>query len=478
MSLSAQGKSTQKDKTPASVKKSSKNGSAGRQRTRSTLKRSTLGFEVEFFILDKNGQLVNEADLLLKKIEEKKRNPHSEIIAECSKNMIEVGSYPSTETTSTVEALVDNLKLLLYTADEQDLLICPLATYPGKGPVKIRSNVAKYRAEEILFGQKRYKMAGSCVGFHFHHALPWGVFDQKRLTLKKLINSKNKQSLVNAYNFLIAADPAITTFMQSSPFFRGRQLAKDCRLLIWRGGQALNYPDSLYANLPKYGALPGYEHTETDIINSINSRYEEWLKILQDGGVKESELPKYHSVLDTNWTPIRINAHGTIEQRGMDMNHLLPLSSVAIILSRVLRAIQEDYYKVFSSDVAVREPFKVDRKIIYIPPDTHVLQKLQYAAAYRGMDDDEVWYYCKRLVSLVKILEGKKNLDWLLEPLERMIKDRKTVSDEIIAQAKKLGYENFKKPMPNEIAAQIAVEHSKRLFKEIVLVQKMIDENK
>ncbi|OGY47245.1 MAG: hypothetical protein A3J62_03595 [Candidatus Buchananbacteria bacterium RIFCSPHIGHO2_02_FULL_38_8] len=59
-----------------------------------------------------------------------------------------------------------------------------------------------------------------------------------------------------------------------------------------------------------------------------------------------------------------------------------------------------------------------------------------------------------------------------------MIKDKKTVADEIISQAKKLGYDNFKKVMPNEIAAEIAVEHSKRMFKEIVLVQKMIDENR
>jgi len=447
------------------------------KKCKSLLKKSTLGFEVEFFILNKNGQMVNEADLLLKKIEEKKRNPNSEIIPECSENIIEVGSYPSTETTSTIEALIDNLKLLLYTADEQNLMICPLATYPGKAAIKIRSNVPKYRAEEILFGKKRYRMAGSCTGFHFHHALPWGVFSQKKLALKKLINSKNKQSLVNAYNFLVAADPALTTFMQSSPFFRGRQLAKDCRLLIWRGGDVLNYPDGLYATQPKFGALPTYEHTGTDIINSINLRYDGWLKILQAGGVKESEMPKYHSVLDTNWTPIRINSHGTIEQRGMDINHLLIMTSVSVVIKSVLQAIQEDYINVECSDIAINEPFKFEKKTIYIPPDTYVINELQKLSAYKGLESEVMWYYCKRLLWLVKILEGK-NVEWLLEPLEKMIKDKKTVADEIISQAKKLGYDNFKKVMPNEIAAEIAVEHSKRMFKEIVLVQKMIDENR
>ena len=461
-----------RNKTQVKLKKA-KNGKTAK----SPLKRSTLGFEVEFFILDHNGKLSNEADSLLKKIEEKKRNPHSEIIPECSKNIIEVGSYPSVETSNTVEALIDNLKLLLYTAEEQNLMICPLATYPGKGSPKIRSSVPKYKAEEILFGQKRYKMAGSCTGFHFHYALPWGVFNQKKLTLKKLINSKNKQSLVNAYNFLIAIDPALTTFMQSSPFFKGRHLAKDCRLLIWRGGDIFNYPDGLYATQPRFGALPSYEHTGTDLINLINLRYDDWLKILKEGGVKESEMPKYHSVLDTNWTPVRINSHGTIEQRGMDINHLLIMASVSIVISSVLKAIQEDYIKVECSDIAVCEPFKIDKKTIYIPPDTYVINELQKLSAYKGLESEVMWYYCKRLLSLVKILEGKK-IEWLLEPLDKMIKDKMTVSDEIMAEAKKLGYENYKKPIPNEIAAEIAINHSKRLFKEIVLVQKFLEEAK
>jgi len=117
------------------------------------------------------------------------------------------------------------------------------------------------------------------------------------------------------------------------------------------------------------------------------------------------------------------------------------------------------------------------KKTIYIPPDTYVINELQKLSAYKGLESEVMWYYCKRLLWLVKILEGK-NVEWLLEPLEKMIKDKKTVADEIISQAKKLGYDNFKKVMPNEIAAEIAVEHSKRMFKEIVLVQKMIDENR
>ncbi|MBI5221436.1 MAG: hypothetical protein HY979_01375 [Candidatus Magasanikbacteria bacterium] len=445
------------------------------KKCKSVLKKSTLGFEVEFLILDKNGQVSDKADVLLDKLAEKNRDPHSEIVKEVAKNIIEVGSYHDVDSVNTLQALLNNIQLLLYTADELNLAICPLATYPGKFTPKIRQDL-RYKVQMSLFGQKRFLAAGRVVGYHFHYALPWGVFNQKKLTLKKLINSKNKQSLVNAYNFLVAADPAITTFMQSSPFYQGRYLGKDARLLVYRGSKELEYPDGLYSDFPQFGALPMYAHTGTNIIDRINTRHHDWFEALKASGVREADFPKYKSILDTNWTPVKLNKHGTLEQRGMDMNHLVLLESVSFLLSRVLKAIQENFVKVETADFAIDEPFKIEKDTIYIPPDTYVIKELQKLSVYKGMESDVMWYYCKRLVWLVRILEGKRFDDWLLEPLDEMIKNRKTVSDEIIEQAKQLGYTNYKKVMPKEIAAQIAIDHSQRLFKEIVLAQKYIDE--
>ena len=107
-------------KKQKTVRKDSKNSrkslvAKNGKKTKSSLKRSTQGFEVEFFILDKNGRVVNEADRLLKKLAEKKRNPDAEITKEIGKNQIEIGSYPSIESINTLKALLENLKLLLYT---------------------------------------------------------------------------------------------------------------------------------------------------------------------------------------------------------------------------------------------------------------------------------------------------------------------------------------------------------------------------
>ena len=466
-------KKSQKKKnnlTTVSESKPSTNG----KKTKSPLKRSTLGFEVEFFILDKNGKMVNDADHLLKKIGEKKNNSNVDVTKEMSKNLIEVGSYPDVQSANTLKALIENLKVLLYTAEEENLTICPLGTYPGKFVPKIRTS-NRYNDYNAVFGKEHVDMGGQCVGYHFHYALPWGVFDSKKKTLKKLINSKNKQSLVNSYNFLVAADPALTAFMQSSPFFQGRYHAKDSRMLIWRGGKVFDNDFGWFANHPDLGGLPPYQHTGTDIINLIEKRVKSWAEYTKKAGVKEPSKLKHNSPLDYNWSPVKVNAHGTIEQRGMDMNHILTMLSVSKIIKTILQAIQENFIKVECSDIAIKEPFKYDKKTIYVPPDTYVRNDLQRLSALKGFDSEEVYYYAKRLYHLAKIIGGKK-VEPFLEPIEKMIKDKMTLSDEIIKEAKKLGYDySSKKIMPPKIAEEIAINHSHRLFKEIVLAQQFIE---
>ena len=80
-------------------------------RTQSVQKRSTIGAEVEFFICDKNGRVVNQADQLLDKL--KKTNKKLDIVKEVGENMIEVGCYPDLEGINTLQSLLENLETLL-----------------------------------------------------------------------------------------------------------------------------------------------------------------------------------------------------------------------------------------------------------------------------------------------------------------------------------------------------------------------------
>jgi len=114
-------------------------------------------------------------------------------------------------------------------------------------------NDRPYRIKESIFGKNRWKIAGRCVGFHCHYTLPRGIFDAQLRVLKMIIRSKIKDSMVNSYNLLIAADPALTCFMQSSPFYQGKYLGKDSRVIMYRGGECFNNSSGLYANLEEFG---------------------------------------------------------------------------------------------------------------------------------------------------------------------------------------------------------------------------------
>ncbi len=435
------------------------------------LKKFTIGFEVEFFVIDTEGRIVPGADKILAKIAEKTK--FHEVTKECAHNLIELGSYPNIEGTDTMKSLLAGLKLLVESASEAGYGILPLGTYPGKFTPEMRSD-PRYRVQTKLFGKTRFQIAGRVAGYHCHYALPWGVFDSQKLTLKELSISKNQEYLVNAFNFLIAADPALTTFMQSSPFYQGRHFAKDTRMLVYRGSEELEYPRGLYNSLPTFGSLPAYVHAGADLLSRIRDRNDSWLKSLADIGVKGASF--YRSILDTNWTPVKINAHGTFEQRGMDMNRLPVLLSVSLLLQIILRHIQDGNLKVVPHDSAKAEPFAFDKhaKTIRIAPDTHVRKYLQHAAAHEGLENDDIHYYCRRLLSLAKILGGKE-LDELLRPLTDMLAGRRTTADDILSQARSLGYKDMRKLLPQNIASEIALTHARQMSEDIVSLEKMIE---
>jgi len=438
-------------------------------------KRLTVGFEVEFFVIDKNGKVAPGADLILAKASERAgAKPHS-IVKECATNLVEVGSYPSTESRNTMKDLLENVKLLLYAADECGYGIYPLGTYPGAFAPEMRRD-PKYAVQTKLFGKERFRIAGRCAGYHCHFALPWGVFDSKELMLKELSNSKHEKSLVNAYNLLIALDPALAALMQSSPFYQGRYIAKDARMLVYRGSQALGYPKGLYSDFPHFGALPSYKHTGAGIIRLITHRQREWHRKFEAAGIKEKDMPEYRSILDINWSPVKVNAHGTLEQRGMDMNHLPIMLSVSVLVERILRHVYDEYLNVVPHPSARKEPFRLTGKTIYVPPESHVRNHLQRPAAYDGLKNDDIYAYCRKLVELVKKLEGEK-VKWVLKPLETMLEERQTTADKVLAQAKSLGYKDTRRPLPQGIASAIALIHSKQMFQDIVLLEEMIAAN-
>jgi hypothetical protein len=183
-------------------------------------------------------------------------------------------------------------------------------------------------------------------------------------------------------------------------------------------------------------------------------------------------LALFGSTLETTWNPVKVSPHGTMEQRGMDMNHPRIIIAVALIIKYISQLVQEQFVHVLPSDKAIAEPFAFEKDTIFIPPHTHVREKLQKAAAYKGLKDDGVLKYCTGLLNLAKRAIPKSRIP-LLEPLEKMIKEQKTTADIVVEQAKALGMEDGE--ISDKKAARLALKLSQNLYKEVVLTRETLE---
>ena len=434
------------------------------------LKRSLTGLEIELFTIDRQGKIVNAADSILNKA---KKDNKLVLKKENSFSMIEIASYPNEMVPDTMKHLLEELEYATKITKKMDVLLCPLGLYPGKFDPTMRNDL-KYEIKKSIFGKQKYKIEARCAGFHCHYTLPRGIFDSQIRALKLIISSKIKDGFVNSYNMMIAADPALACFMQSSPFYQGKYLGKDSRIIMYRGGEALNNNAGLYADFEEFGGLPHYKSTTLDIMDLITTRFQKWKSYIKSMGLNIKVLSLYGSTLYTTWGPVRISPHGTLEQSGMDMNHPKYIVGMGVLIKFILKRLQEEHYVVIPSEIGIKEPFKVEGDVIYIPPYTYLRNDLQRLSAYKGFDSDIIYNYCRRFLKFAASTMPKDRLR-LISPLNNMLKERKTISDEIIDYAKKRGFKKNDRGISNKLAAEISLSHSERLIKEIEEAKRLIN---
>ena len=204
----------------------------------------------------------------------------------------------------------------------------------------------------------------------------------------------------------------------------------------------------------------------------ITTRFEKWKSYIKGLGINIKVLSFYGSILETNWSPLKINPHGTLEVRGMDMNHPIYIAGIGVIIRWVLKKLQEEYYAVVPSEIGIKEPFKVEGDVVYVPPYSYVRNELQKLSAYKGLESDINYNYCKRFLRFAASTMPKDRLK-LIEPFKEMLNKRKTVSDEILDYARKKGFKK-KESITNKLAAEIALKHSERLLREIISTRNII----
>ena len=115
----------------------------------------------------------------------------------------------------------------------------------------------QYQANEKIRGQGM-RVANNCIGFHYHFSLPRGTFDRNKYFFMDKVNEIRKKKVVNLFNLFVALDPAVTTFMQSSPYYEGKYLGKSSRTMVYRSESVFNRPEKLFKNYPELSTLNEY----------------------------------------------------------------------------------------------------------------------------------------------------------------------------------------------------------------------------
>ena len=435
--------------------------------SKTPLKRSMSGYETEQFILDNKGNIDN-SDALYKKAIEKGIS----VQKECAKSMIEMSCFPSKRLKTSSQSLLDNHIQLNDLANKNDMHLFPFGTYFGKHEPQFRRN-KWYTIKGKILTKEKWRYAGLCVGVHQHYALPRGIFDSNKKNIKRMDSSKINKTLVDSYNFITAIDPILTVFAQSSPYIDGEHLGKDSRIIAYRGGSFLDFKKGLYSKHRLFGALSPYKSTVRDLVSAQKRRYEKFKLLVKNEGYNSNDLIDETEILKFNWSPVKLNPHGTLEYRGYDMNYMSNIFSISTLLKFSLREIQQDFKMVVPLDMKSSEAFKVENNLIFVPPFSAVT-KLQKKSAYEGLANDDVYNYAKNFVNFAKSITNK-DYKHMLDPVLKMLDERKTVSDEIYKHFNNKNSLLQSKKEVQESALKFSEKYSKDLIKAKNMLHKAQD---
>ena len=432
-----------------------------------------FGIELEFFLVDREGKLANKADSVIDSL--KSRLSETDITKECGHSMIELVSFPHRSSKEIFSKYFKDFETILYELEVNDLGLFYYGTYPGKNTNEMRED-KRYDVKKKILGEKNFPNAGKCIGFHYHYSLPRNSFNPNIKFLYPDLNDRRKEKILSLYNLYIALDPALTTLMQSSPYFEGKLMGKDARIIAYRGDKYFEYPDSLYLNQPEFGNLNDYASNYSEFISSITDRTKKWKELLAEQGSSLNDFAKKDgaSLLDSSWKPVKISPHGTIEMRGPDVNSLHKVVALSTLMNHISKYVENNFIKIVPGIIGNNEPFKLEDKTLYVPDQANLLT-LQRDAAIYGFESQRVLNYCKALIKLVKSLISIE-MTAPLRIFSRQVEQEKTKSDEIIDYVKKKqGYSDYKE-ISQDTTQEFALKTRDTIFKDLIITKKMIDE--
>jgi gamma-glutamyl:cysteine ligase YbdK (ATP-grasp superfamily) len=370
-----------------------------------------IGLEQEFFVVDRNGEPRDLADLLLRECREAARaeglDPRC-FKAECAKGLVEVATPPSPRLANLIEDYLNSLGLALRVASELGLALYPLGTYPLPISPSIRDD-PDFAIKERTIGRGRFSHAGRCAGAHLHLELPVGtVWPDVKAALDAPLAAQRE--LLDLYNLATALDPALVALTRACPFYEGQVDGFAARTVHYRS--ILGF-DGLYTGLGKVGGLSAYASRVEDLVDQQRARYTAWFAAMDRAGVERRLFAQAGGNLHrASWNPVRLSHHGTVEIRSMDANFPEMVLAVCTLILGAAERIRRERLEVRPSrGVLTLEP---EGDLLRVPTFSYLSGELLRAAVTGGVQDPRVEAYVNSVVRFAfPYLESPE----LVEPL-------------------------------------------------------------
>ena len=181
------------------------------------------------------------------------------------------------------------------------------------------------------------------------------------------------------------------------------------------------------------------------------------------------------NILKFSWNPVKINSKGTMEYRGGDINYMSVVLAVSVMLKFALRKIQQDFLLVVPTDMDMKDAFKTEENVMFIPPHTMVRKHLQPASAYEGYSNKQLYTYSKAFFSFIR-KEVYKEYRKLLKPVKVMLDKKESVSDSILKKVKRKGFsDKLTQDYANELALFYSNKYKKDIYKLYDVLLKLDD---
>ena len=226
---------------------------------------SRMGFEQEFFLVDRRGEPRNLADLFLSECRQAAREEGLDpscFKAESVKGLVEITTPPSYAVGEMARHYLADLGLALGVAKELDLGLYPLGTYPLPISPVLREDPS-YAVKVTTIGCGRFSHAGRCAGAHLHLELPAGtVWPAVKAALDAPLAAQRE--LLGLYNLATALDPALVALSRACPFYEGRVDGVAARTVHYRG--ILGF-EGVYTSLSEVGGLSAYASRVEDLVD-------------------------------------------------------------------------------------------------------------------------------------------------------------------------------------------------------------------